>query len=87
MSRPKIVGDVEIRRVGADVLVHDQVHDQVHVLNATAGFVLERCDGTRSTSEIAMALSLASGVEFAHVNLDVEAVLSEFAAVKLVAIE
>jgi hypothetical protein len=63
-------------------LLHDPAHGKVHVLNATAGAVLEMCDGARSAEEIARSLCDATGTDTV-VARDVEAILREFGTLRL----
>ena len=83
MANPTKTQELEIRKVGDEVLVHDPALGKVHVLNATAGAVLEMCDGARSAEEIARSLSDATGADPAVVGRDVEAILREFGALRL----
>jgi hypothetical protein len=83
MGKPAKTPGIEIRTTGDDVLVHDPAHEKVHVLNKTAGLVLELCDGEHSPSEIARSLSDATGAQMSLVTRDVEAVLHDFFALKL----
>lgn len=83
-GNPVRTGELEIRRAGADVIVHDAAHEKVHVLNETAGYVLARCDGSRSARQIAEALSAATGADPLIVLRDVEAILQEFERLQLV---
>ena len=82
---PKHVEPLEIRAVGDEVLVHDEAHGKVHVLNATAGRVLEWCDGTRSRAQIADALATAYGIPAERASDDVATVLESFRAQGLLA--
>jgi hypothetical protein len=83
VTNPTKTPQIETRDVAGDVLVHDPAHDKVHVLNATAGLVLELCDGAHSPTQIAQSLRELTGAEFAVVNRDVETILREFAALQL----
>ncbi len=85
-KNPLRTRELEIRRAGADVLVHDAAHDKVHVLNASAGYVLDRCDGSRSAQQIADLLSAATGADPTTVTRDVEVILREFERLQLVSI-
>ena len=80
---PTKVSALELRTIGDEVLVHDPTHEQVHVLNGIAGRILELCDGSRSAEAIARDVSSATGADFARVNADVEAILAQFATLKL----
>jgi hypothetical protein len=77
--QPRRTDGLSVRVVDGDVLVHDALHEKVHVLNASAGRVLELCDGTRSAADIARSLSASSGALLAVVTTDVVAILGEFA--------
>jgi hypothetical protein len=78
VNNPARAAGLEIRRAGDDVLVHDAAHDKVHVLNGTAGYVLERCDGTRSVSEIARSISETTHADATLVERDVAAIVRDF---------
>jgi hypothetical protein len=82
-ENPTKTNGIEIRKVDADVLVYDSAHDKVHVLNRTAGHVLELCDGQRSPAQIALALSDATSADLAVVGRDVHAILREFVTLQL----
>lgn len=75
---PRRKTTLEIRLVGDEVIVHDLDNAMVHVLNATAGDVLELCDGTRSIDEVAAALSKMTGVDAATIRPDIEAIVRTF---------
>ena len=53
------------------------------MLNETAGFVLELCDGTHSAAEIARSLCAATGAESSVVTRDVDAIVREFETLQL----
>jgi hypothetical protein len=78
--------NLEIRKAGDEVLVHDPAHGKVHVLNATAGAILELCDGTRTPGEIAKSIADATGADVALVARDVDGILREFSSLHLLAI-
>ncbi len=84
MPNPARTNELEIRNVDDRVLVHDPAHDKVHVLNRTAGIILTLCDGTRSSAEIAHALSAAARIDISVVIRDVDAIVLEFASLQLV---
>lgn len=75
---PAAIPTLELREVGDETMVHDAQSGQVHVLNATAGWVLRACDGNRTTTEIAQALSELTSAELSTVERDVEHIVSEF---------
>jgi PqqD family protein of HPr-rel-A system len=82
-TQPKHVDGLEIRTVGAEVLVHDPAQAKVHVLNPTAGAILELCDGTRSPQAIAGEIARAYGADPARVEGDLVNVLGDFERLKL----
>jgi hypothetical protein len=84
VTNPTKANEMEIRKVDGDALVHDPAHDKVHVLNGTAANILEMCDGTRSSTDIARALCDVTGADFSVVSCDVAAILDEFVALQLV---
>ncbi len=84
MSRPRRAAGLTVRVVDGDVLVHDGAHEQVHVLNSTAGRVLELCDGALSADDIARSLSAATGAPLEAVTADVHAIIRDFARLNLV---
>ena len=45
-----------VHQLPDEVLVYDLERDRAHCLNETAAFVWQRCDGRKSTREIAQAL-------------------------------
>jgi len=76
--KPKQVAGLEISIAGDEMLVHDASNGKVHVLNATAGKVLELCDGNRTVSEIAVGVANAFMVDTDRVRPDIDAILSDF---------
>ena len=82
---PTKAENLEIRKVGDEVLVHDPAHGKVHVLNAIAGAILELCDGTRTSAEIASSIAAATGADLAVVSRDLAAILQEFSSLQIVA--
>jgi hypothetical protein len=86
LTNPKRLPEIEIRRAGDDVIVHDPTHARVHVLNETAGHVLELCDGTQSVDEIARSLCRSTGADLSVVSSDVSAILREFGALQMLVI-
>jgi hypothetical protein len=84
MKRPQRIEGLEIRSVDREVLVYDQAHDKVHVLNKAASDILLMCDGTRSVADIAQVITDAKGVDISIVARDVEWILGEFGNLQLV---
>lgn len=77
-------GDLEYRTAGNDVVVHDPLHERVHVLNKTAAFILQSCDGRQSAVGIAEELSLCTGAPRDLTLADVDRMLAELRALELV---
>ena len=73
-----------VREVSDGVLLLDMEADQIHQLNATAGFIWRRCDGVASAADIAASVAQEYDVEEAVATRDVEGALSELRALKLV---
>jgi PqqD family protein of HPr-rel-A system len=78
------VDDLEYRTAGNDVIVHDPLTERVHVLNATAAYILRACDGKRSAAAIAHELSARTGVSSARTLPDVERALAQFSELHLI---
>jgi Coenzyme PQQ synthesis protein D (PqqD) len=81
---PRKADDLEIRAVGEEVLVHHVSAQKVHILNRTAGQILELCDGQRTPDEIVESICAATNADRATVKRDVDGMLSEFAKLGLV---
>jgi methyltransferase-like protein len=75
---------LDYRTAGNDVVVHDSEHERVHVLNKTAAYILQSCDGRRTVRAIAEDLSLRTGATSARTFPDVERILTELHALELV---
>jgi hypothetical protein len=80
---PKKIADLQTAVVGNEVLVHDTLHEKVHVLNAIAAQILDLCDGETAPATIAGRLSLEYGADPAVVERDVDAMLQQFASLHL----
>lgn len=83
-ANPLAVTGLEVRQTGADVIVHDPSNEQIHVLNRTAGAVLELCDGRHDPAAIAASLCAATGAPPERVLPDVEAALATFRQLRFV---
>ena len=84
MDCPRKAGDLEIRAVGEEVLVHHPSTQKVHILNRTAGQILEMCDGDHSQAQIVSTICQETGADNAAVTRDVAAMVDEFAKLGLV---
>ncbi|GAC1566783.1 MAG: hypothetical protein NVS2B3_01460 [Vulcanimicrobiaceae bacterium] len=78
MSNPLRKTNLEIRRVGEEVLVHDLEREKVHILNASAGDVLDLCDGEHSIADLTRALAAATGADARAIEPDVRAIVATF---------
>lgn len=81
---PLAVPGLEVRRSGPDVIVHDPANERIHVLNRSAGAVLELCDGAHDAAAIAASLCAATGAAPERVLPDVEAALAAFRDLRFV---
>jgi hypothetical protein len=81
---PRKADDLEIRTVGEEVLVHHVSAQKVHILNRTAGQILDLCDGRRTSQDIAESIAQATGADRAQVGRDVDGMLAEFEKLGLV---
>jgi hypothetical protein len=81
---PRKADDLEIRTVGEEVLVYHLSAQKVHILNQTAGQILELCDGQRTTADIVDSICKASNADRVTVSRDVDGMLAEFANLGLV---
>jgi hypothetical protein len=84
MNCPHKPGDLDIRTVGEEVLVHDPSHEKVHILNRSAGQILELCTGDHTQEDIVMSICTQTGADKETVARDVAALLSEFSKLGLV---
>ena len=84
MSRPCKAADLEIRTVGEEVLVHHPSAQKVHILNRTAGQILELCDGQRTQEEIVETICRDTGADKQTVTDDVAQLLGDFAKLGIV---
>lgn len=77
-ATPQAAPGLEMRAAGGEQLVHDPTSGQVHVLNATAGRVLSRCDGATTLAQIVNDLVAATEVDAARAARDVVNVCADF---------
>lgn len=83
---PRKAADLETRTVGDEVLVHHPSAQKVHILNRTAGQILELCDGSRSKADIVESISNATGADSEIVNRDVDGLIAEFIKLGIVSV-
>jgi PqqD family protein of HPr-rel-A system len=84
MPTPTRRSDVTVQHVGGDIILHDGARGRAHVVNATAARILELCDGTATSDEIAAALAATYGIDAAVARADVERTLAAFQQLQLV---
>ncbi len=84
MDCPRKSGDLDIRTVGEEVLVHHPATQKVHILNRTAGQILEMCDGHNTQEQIVTTICDETGADRDAVARDVAAMVDEFAKLGLV---
>ena len=82
-ANPKALDQLEMRAVGEEWLVHDPVHEKVHVLNSTAAKILRMCDGAHGAKGIAEDVSAETGADKAQVLEDVNVMLKQFRQIGL----
>ena len=83
LMKPKQIGGLELRTAGDELLVHDAGAGKVHVLNASAGKILQLCDGSRTVEEISVAVANAFLTDTERVRPDVDVSLAEFKTIGL----
>lgn len=71
--------------IGGDLLVYDGEARQLHVLNATAALIWDRCDGDRSAGGVTAAIAEDLGLEPSDIAADVARSLDDFATLGLLA--
>jgi coenzyme PQQ synthesis protein D (PqqD) len=81
---PTKASDLEIRTVGDEVLVHHPSAQKVHILNRTAGQILDLCDGKRSKTDIVDSICSATSADKTTVTRDVDDLITEFTKLGLV---
>ena len=84
MNRPHKAADLDIRTVGEEVLVHHPSTQKVHILNRTAGQILEMCDGERTQESIVDTICAETGADKDAVAKDVAALVGEFEKLGLI---
>jgi len=55
--QPKIRNSCHVRKVGREHVVYEPVSHEVVVLNATAAFIFEHCDGERTAADLVAAMA------------------------------
>jgi hypothetical protein len=78
LATPRIAPGLEIQAAAGEQLVHDAATGRIHVLNAAAGRVLARFDGTTSLAQIVEDLVTTTGVDADRAARDVVRVCADF---------
>jgi len=81
---PRKASDLNIQTVGDEVLVHHPSAQKVHILNRTAGQILELCDGDKTQEDIVDAICRETGADKAVVTSDVAQLMRDFAELGLI---
>lgn len=74
---PKLKADINIQRVGAEVLLLNMSNEELYLLNEMALWIVDRCDGNHSLSQIVMALIDSFEIDQETASRDVKAVLDQ----------
>lgn len=77
-ATPRARPDLDVRPAGGESLVHDPASGKVHVLNAMAARILQRCDGATALSTIAEEIVASTGAPRERVEIDVTRVCEDF---------
>ncbi len=86
--KPRSRSDVLIRSIRNQTVLDDNVSKTQHVLNETAEFIWNLCDGEHTVAQIAQEVRLAFDVpEDADVEADIERALSVLTRKGLLAVE
>jgi uncharacterized protein len=83
-ARPRGASGTHARVLGNERIVYDPATHEVVVLNETAAFILDLCDGTRSVEDMQRALEERYAVPSAKLRADLQATLADLRAKKLV---
>lgn len=83
METVKRRSEIMKRPVGKEYMLYDAVGRKVHVLNETAHFVWELCDGTCSIDDIVSRAAAAFDASPDELRADIEGCLKEFRSLSL----
>jgi PqqD family protein of HPr-rel-A system len=82
--RLKLAKYVVVREVGDEVVAYARDSGEVHQLNATAGYILDRCDGRTPVSAIITSVIDRFDVDRTTAERDVGSAVREMEALGLV---
>ena len=74
---PKAVA-VTLKPVDDCILVHDAVHQKIHVLNETAAEILTLCTGSYTLEEITDAIANDADVSREQIRKDIDEIVTQF---------
>ncbi|RJR21632.1 MAG: HPr-rel-A system PqqD family peptide chaperone [Nitrospiraceae bacterium] len=78
-GRPLRKSGLISQKIGDECMLYDPAKGSMHVINGTAEFVLNLCDGTRSLNEIEQQVLEAHQVpEGIHIRRHLENILHNF---------
>jgi uncharacterized protein len=83
-ARPRSASGTHTRVLGDERIVYDPATHEVVVLNESAAYILDLCDGTRSVADIQRALEARYAAPSAKLQADLAATLADLRAKKLV---
>jgi hypothetical protein len=75
-DRPKTASSCHVRELGGEKVVYDPETHEVVVLNRTAAFIFDLCDGSRTVAELEAALCARYAAPRAVLRRDLEATLA-----------
>lgn len=80
---PLVKSEIQHQELDDGAVLFDPTTDRVHTLNASAAYVWNSCDGTRSLEEISRDLANVAGISVEKARSDVEAAMDQFQREKL----
>jgi len=84
VARPRRVEGTHVRVLGEERLVYDPATHEVSVLNESAAFILDLCDGVRTRADMLAALAERYAAPHETLRADLEAILADLSARGLV---
>lgn len=77
--KPLRKSDIVSQKIGDECMLYDPSTGSMHVINSTAEFVFNLCDGTKNLGEIEHLMQKTHQIsEKHHVRKDLEAILKSF---------
>jgi hypothetical protein len=81
---PKTLGNITVQQVGDESLALDIDSGQIHQLNATAAWILSRCDGSNPVQSIIRDFAEAFDLDVETAARDVGTTLEQLAVIKVI---